>query len=179
MAEDAEVADAEEEAPKKKSKGMLFALIGALVLGGGAFFGVYSGMVPLPFGGEEKHADAGDGKGDHAGDGHGGDKKAGELKPTAFVPLDQIIIALGPDANARHLSLRVSIEVAPEAEASVTQVSPRIVDVLNTFLRAVDEREFEVPRSMLRLRAQMLRRVQLVTPEGAVRDVLIQEFLLN
>jgi hypothetical protein len=32
---------------------------------------------------------------------------------------------------------------------------------------------------MLRLRAQMLRRVQLVAPAGTVRDVLIQEFVLN
>jgi len=31
---------------------------------------------------------------------------------------------------------------------------------------------------MERLRAQMLRRVKLVTPEGAVRDLLIQEFVL-
>ena len=56
---------------------------------------------------------------------------------------------------------------------------PRINDVLNVYLRAVDERDFEVPRAMVRLRAQMLRRVQLVTPPGAVRDVLIQEFVLN
>jgi len=32
---------------------------------------------------------------------------------------------------------------------------------------------------MERLRAQMLRRVQLVAPPQSVRDVLIQDFVLN
>ena len=67
--------------------------------------------------------------------------------------------------------MRLSIEVAPESLNDVTTMTPRILDVLNTFLRAVDERDFELPRGMLRLRAQMLRRVQLVTPQGVVRDV--------
>jgi flagellar FliL protein len=174
MAEEAETADAEEEPPKKKSKGMLFGLIGALLLGGGAFYGVYSGMIPLPFG-EEKAAETAD-----AGYGEDeGDKEVGELEPTAFVPLEEMIISLGPDAAARHLKVRISLEVAPEAQDSVTQITPRIIDVLNTFLRAVDEREFELPRAMIRMRAQMLRRVKLVTPENAVRDVLIQEFVLS
>lgn len=179
MADNAGVADAKEEVPKKKSKGMLFGLIGAVLLGGGAFYGVYSGLIPLPFGGEAETAE-------HKSEGYGENQhteqsgyRPDDMKPTAFVPLEQIIISLGPDAKARHLSVRISVEVVPEAEASVTALTPRIMDVLNTFLRAVDERDFEIPRSMVRLRAQMLRRVQLVTPEGSVRDVLIQEFLLN
>jgi flagellar FliL protein len=32
---------------------------------------------------------------------------------------------------------------------------------------------------MARLRAQMLRRIQVVTGEGRVRDLLITEFVLN
>ena len=90
-----------------------------------------------------------------------------------------MVISLGPAATARHLKVRVSIEVDPESTEAVTALTPRIVDVLNTFLRAVDERDFEVPRAMTRIQAQMLRRVQLVTPHGAVHDVLIQEFVLN
>ena len=76
-------------------------------------------------------------------------------------------------------TLLAHIQVEPGREADVTGVTPRIVDVLNTYLRAVDERDLEIPRSMLRLRAQMLRRVRLVSPPGAVRDVLIQQFVLN
>ena len=170
-----------EEPPKKKSKALLFGLIGAVLLGGGTFFGVFSGMIPLPFGAPpaEESAPKDDG---HAlegeSEGEVGTEHA-DMKPAAFVPLQAMVISLGPEARSKHLKLVVSVEVKPEAEAEVTAVKPRILDVLNTFLRAVDERDFESPRAMLRLRAQMLRRVQLVTPQNSVRDLLIQEFVLN
>ena len=93
--------------------------------------------------------------------------------------LRELIISLGPNSQAKHLKLVMTIEVTNEAEEQVAALAPRIRDVLNTFLRAVDERDFEVPRAMARLRGQMLRRVQLVTPPGAVRDLLIQDFVLN
>ena len=43
---------------------------------------------------------------------------------------------------------------------------PRVVDVLNTFLRAVEPRDLEQPSALAPLRAQMLRRIQVVTGEG-------------
>ena len=172
----------EEEKPAKKSKALLFGLVGAVLLGGGAFYGVYSGMIPLPFGGDggqEMHAGA--------KDGHGGDAKNGkedefhDAPPSAaaFVPMDEMVISLSPTAGSKHLKVAVSIEVEPGTEVDVQNVAPRIADVLNTYLRAVDEAELQDPRSMMRMRAQMLRRVRLVAPEGAVRDVLIQQFVLN
>ena len=40
-------------------------------------------------------------------------------------------------------------------------------------------RDIEDPAALARLRAQMLRRIQVVTGEGQVRDLLITEFVLN
>ncbi len=180
---DAPEADTEaEETPKKGGKGLLFGLIGAVVLGGVTFFGVFSGMIPVPsaiagmFGAAPEEGDeyAKDDKGD---EGEKKDYSTAEI-PT-FIPVEPIIISLGPQSRSTHLKLRVDIEVDPAAKAQVESVTPRVTDVLNTYLRAVDERDFEQPRAMMRLRAQMLRRVQLVAPEGSVRDLLIQEFVLN
>ena len=56
---------------------------------------------------------------------------------------------------------------------------PRVLDVLNTYLRAVDVRDLEQPSAIPRLRAQMLRRIQVVTGPDRVRDLLITEFILN
>ena len=180
MSDEAEAVETDEEPPKKKSKALLFGLIGAVLLGGGAFYGVFSGMIPLPFGGDDKAEAVAHGRfGDGVQDEDSGGARAALPVAAAFVPLDEIVISLGPDANSKHLKVSLSIEVEPGSEADVEALSPRIVDVINTFLRAVDERQFEIPRAMLRLRAQMLRRVQLVAPQGAVRDVLIQEFVLN
>lgn len=169
MSDEADTGDAP---PKKKSKALLFGLVGAVVLGGGAFFAVYSGLVPLG-GAPEEMAEGGGEAGYEMAPGYAA------MEMPVYVPLDPLIIPLSPEARSRHLRVSLHLEVRAEAEDAVMGVTPRVVDVLNTFLRAVDEREFENPRAMSRLRAQMLRRVQLVAPEGAVRDVLIQEFLLN
>ena len=89
------------------------------------------------------------------------------------------MISLPPGASARHLRFTGQLEVEPEHAAEVAQLMPRILDVLNTYLRAVEVRDLEQPASIARLRAQMLRRVQVVTGEGRVRDLLITEFVLN
>lgn len=155
------------EAAGGKRRGMFLALVLAgLVAGGGAgFYAVNSGLVAAPAMLSTHRAEA-----------HGA---SDSWTAPSFVPLDPLTVSLGPDARARHLRVAVQLEVAPGSERAVAEVAPRVVDVLNTFLRAVDEREFEMPRAMARLRAQMLRRVQLVAPPGAVHDVLIQEFVLS
>jgi len=43
----------------------------------------------------------------------------------------------------------------------------------------VETKDLEDPLALVRLRAQMLRRVQMVTGEGRVRDLLITEFVIN
>jgi flagellar FliL protein len=97
----------------------------------------------------------------------------------AFVPIDPIIVSLGAMGPNRHLSFRAQLDVAPDKLAEVTGLMPRIVDVLNSYLRAVDVREFNTPHGLIRLRAQMLRRVQLIVGEGKVNDLLVMEFVLN
>lgn len=164
-------------APKKARRWVMIALPLALLLGGGSFYAVYSGLVALPLGPDpaETAADGDDGA------------DAPALEPargapparTAFVAVEPLVISLGPAAQARHLKLSVQVETSPEERASVAEVTPRIADVLNTFLRAVDESVLTEPHAMIRLRAQMLRRVRLVSPPGAVRDLLIEEFVLN
>ncbi|GMG83647.1 flagellar basal body-associated FliL family protein [Paralimibaculum aggregatum] len=169
--------EAAPERPRKGGKTLLIALPVAVLLGGGAFYGVYAGLVPLPFGQPPPEGPAA-----AAGEAAGPDPIEAELVAgalPAFVPLEPMVISLAPEAAARHLKLSVQIEADPALADAVSQLRPRIADVLNTFMRAVEPAMLERPRSMARLRAQMLRRVQLVAPPGAVRDVLIQEFVLN
>ena len=67
----------------------------------------------------------------------------------------------------------------PAYADEVMTLSPRVLDVLNSYLRVVEIDELSEPTSLLRLRAQMLRRVQIVTGEGRVRDLLITQFVVN
>jgi len=155
-----------EEAPKKKSKKpLLIGLVLALVLGGGGFYAVYAGMI---LGHAEQTAS------------HAEDAPVLQALPAvAFVPIQPLVINLGEDGANRHLRFQAQLEVNKIAEADVTALLPRVVDVLNGYLRAVNMSDIESAAALVKLRAQMLRRVQVVTGEGRVRDLLIMEFVLN
>lgn len=160
--------DVATEAPKKGSKlPLLIGLVLALAGGGGGFFAASSGL--LPFGKAEAAT---------AEESVKPEAVSPELLPQ-FVALDPMVISLPPGARRAHLRFAAQLEVAPEALETVTAIQPRIVDVLNGYLRAVDLADLEDPAALMRLRAQMLRRVQIVAGEGKVKDLLIMEFVLS
>ena len=145
--------------PKKSKLPLLLGLVGAIALGGGAFYATFSGLVM----GESAHAEV----------------AVDALPSMIFVAIDPIVISLGPTASARHLRFASQLEVAGTDDKDVRLLLPRIVDVLNGYLRAVELTQLEDPAALIRLKAQMLRRIQIVTGEGRVRDLLITEFVLN
>lgn len=149
----------------KKSKiplvlGLIFALVG----GGGAFYAIYSGMLFSESQGHEKAEEK---------------ETVVPFLDVAFVPVDPIIVSLGPTASSRHLRFRSQLEVDPKYESDVNKLMPRIVDVLNNYLRALQARDIEQPAALILLRAQMLRRIQIVVGPGRVNDLLVMEFVLN
>lgn len=167
-----------EDAPKKKGKlGLIAGLVLAVLLGGGAFQAVRSGMIdPMAMLGG---GDAKGGAAAHGGGGHGEGGGATVAGNVAFVPMEPIMISLPPGRSAKLLRFTGQLEVEPAHAADVAALMPRVLDVLNTYLRAVEVRDLEEPAAMARLRAQMLRRVQVVTGDGLVRDLLVTEFVLN
>lgn len=168
----------QDAAPKKKGKlGLIVGLVLAVALGGGAFQAVRTGMfdpMALLAGG----GDHGGAAGGHADAGHGGGAPA-VVGNVAFVAMEPIMISLPPGRSSKLLRFSGQLEVAPEHAAEVTALMPRVLDVLNTYLRAVEVADLEQPAALARLRAQMLRRVQVVTGEGLVRDLLVTEFVLS
>lgn len=156
-------ADQSDPEPKSGKRIWLLAALGALVLGAGAFSVLYFGLLfsePEP----TKHED--------------------EIsKPMGldidFVPLDSLVVSLGPGASASHLVVTMQLEVAKNYVSEVEFLKPRIADVLNSYLRALKPEDIEQTGSLMRLRAQMLRRLQIVVGDGRIRDLLITEFVLN
>jgi len=152
------------EAPKKGSKlPLILGLVLAIVGGGAGFYVMYSGMLG---GGESKEVV----KPEAALD---------ALPDISFVALDPIIVSTAASQGTRHLRFRAQLEVPSAYQDEVTSITPRVIDVLNSYLRAIEFKDFEDPTALVRLRSQMLRRVQVVTGEGRVRDLLIMEFVLN
>ena len=93
------VGETVEDPPKKGKKGLLFGLIGAVLLGAGGFYATYSGLI-LGGGAAEHEAEAPESS--HSGEGAAGDS-------AVFVTLPSLTISLGRFANSRHLRFSAAI----------------------------------------------------------------------
>jgi len=166
MADKAQTQTEETEGAAPKKGGKLFLIIGLVLLlagGGGGFYAVYSGLILS-----------------HAPDVPETTQEPADDGPdVAFVPLDPLVVTLGQNGRNSYLRFSAELEVDRQYETEVAHLRPRVLDVLNGYLRAVQAQDLEAPAALARLRSQMLHRVQIVTGEGRVRDLLVTEFVLN
>lgn len=166
MADTDETPETTEKKPKPSRLPLILGLVLAGLGGAGGFFAVRAGLVP-PVGGQAHVAAAAPAP--HVVDfGH-----------LVFVPVEPLVVSYAEAGRSRHLRFRAELEV-PSAEAGeVARVMPRVLDVLNTYLRALRLTDLEESSALMRLRGQMLRRVQAVVGEGRVNDLLVMEFVLD
>lgn len=161
-------ADPEEE-PKKASKmPLILGVVLALAGGGGGFMAVQMGLI----GGSAADEESEEAMEEEIAD-------IPELSPGTFVPLDTIVVNLPNRSGYQVLRFSAQLEVSGEYAAEIEAIKPRLVDVLNSYLRAVDVVDLGDPTALVRLRSQMLRRLQVIAGEGRVQDLLIMEFVLN
>lgn len=156
----------EEEVKKPSKLPLILGVVLALAGGGGGFFATYSGMI---LGSGEEDAD------------HASEPKIAleAVDDISFIPVDPMVVSLGGIASDQHLRFRAQLEVPLAYKADVELLMPRIVDVLNNYLRALQLTDLQDNSALLRLRSQMLRRVQVVAGQERISDLLIMEFLLN
>jgi flagellar FliL protein len=169
------MADEEETEEPKKKKGLLIPLLIGVVLavvgGGGGFWAVSQG--PLSGSAGEETSEGTSGENDEEDSGYGA------VAEVAFFELETLIVSLGAQESGQNLIFTAALEVDPTYLEEVTQLSPRVLDVLNSYLRVISVSELSDPTSLARMRAQMLRRIQVVTGPGRVRDLLVTQFLVN
>ncbi|MCR9146838.1 MAG: flagellar basal body-associated FliL family protein [Rhodobacteraceae bacterium] len=162
----AKTENGETPSPAKKSRlPFVIGLILAIAGGGGGFYAVYTGLIlgePADFEVESKE-DA---------------PQVKAMPDVRFVPVEPLVINVD-EATGTHLRFRAQLEVRTPYQAEVENLLPRVVDVLNSYLRAVDVADLRDNTALVRLRAQMLRRIQIVTGRDRVNDLLIMEFVLN
>jgi flagellar protein FliL len=188
-----ESAEAKEAAPPKKSLvgsilGMLNPLailklpmmqklivLGGLlvVLGGGGGAYYFLGGAPAEGHGEAAAAD-------HGGGGHGA---SSELPPehAAFFDVPDIVVNIqSTDSTPAYLKLSVSLELdGPEGRAAIEPVMPRVVDQFQTYLRELRVDDVRGSMGVMRLKEELLRRVNLAAAPTPVRDVLLKEMIVQ
>lgn len=154
--------EAPADKPKRSLKRLIFMAVIVLVLAGGGFALSYLGVIQGLIGGGESSADS-----------HG----SAEDHPS-FVPIETITIVL-PGTPPRQFRMTAQIEVAPGQAAAVQAMMPRVQNILQGFLRAVEPDALADRAAWFDLRLQMLYRVRMVLGEAMVRDLLITDFIVN
>ena len=193
---DAPAPEGEEgDAPKKKKLPLLFIIIPAalVVLGGGggaAFFLLQPKPAAAEDGGHGAEKKGGHGKADEKKGGHGGaeaptDPSLGVIAEgpdgvTFFTLPDMTVNIQSPDGRPTYLKLKLTLETKDLAVAEQLQAEmPRMQDMFQGFLRELRPEDLAGSAGSFQLRAEILRRVNLIAAPGKVDAVLIEEMLVN
>jgi flagellar FliL protein len=171
-AKDGEDAGAEGagEAPKglKKllSKKMLMIIVPALVLvlgggGAGAYF-FFAG-------------------GDHSKQGAQAEEAPITPPKVAFSDMQDILVNIqSSDGTPAYLKLSVSLELDDEEhKAAIQPLMPRITDQFQAYLRELRLDDLKGSAGVLRLKEELLRRVNVAAAPYHVRDVLLKEMIVQ
>ncbi len=195
----AEAGGEAEGAPAKKKLPLLFIIIPAALVvlggGGGAAFFLMQPKAEAAESGDghgkaEKKGGAAEKKG---GGGHGAASGSdGEANPalgvisegpdgvTFYTLPDMVVNIQAPGGRPTFLKLKLTLEMKDAALAEHLQAEmPRMQDLFQTFLRELTPEDLAGSAGSFQLKAEILRRVNLIAAPGKVDAVLIEEMLVN
>ena len=98
-----------------------------------------------------------------------------------FYTLPDIVVNMqAADGRSTFLKLKLTFELPDEETAeNLTPNLPRLQDMFQTFLRELRPEDLNGSQGSYQLRAELLRRVNLVAAPSKVNAVLIEEMLIN
>jgi flagellar FliL protein len=150
--------------PKGKSKLLLIVIAAVVLLGGGAG-GYFFFLAPKKD--KAEHAEV-------------------EKKVTAFLVIKDMMIGMSPDnaqatiGGAHVMKLHVALEIADVKELPAIQaLQPRIEDVFHVYLREMRPVDLQGSAAILRLKDELMRRVNLAVYPKKVDAILIKELLVQ
>ena len=102
-------------------------------------------------------------------------------KKTYFVDLDEMIVNLNTTERRQSLlKLKVSLEVAEQKDVAVVQeLTPRVVDNFQTYLRELRLDDLRGSAGMYRLREELLTRINIAVEPAKVKAVLFKEMIVQ
>jgi flagellar FliL protein len=190
-----------EGAPAKKKLPLLFIVIPAalVVLGGGgaaAFVMMQpkstaedgAGAAAGGHGAEKKdsHGKKSEKKGGgHGGGGEAADPSLGVISAgpdgvTFYTMPDMVMNIQADSGRPTYLKLKLTLEMQDaELAAQLQEEMPRMKDMFQSFLRELRPEDLAGSAGSFQLRAEILRRVNLIAAPGKVDAVLIEEMLVQ
>jgi len=160
-----EGAEGAEEEPKKKGKGMLFAIIGAVLLlaGGGGFFAYTKFLKPAPEPVDEL-----------------AQKKAQEEAIGVMLDLAPFVVNLSDPKGKRYLKVRITLELdSDEVMERAEKLKPKIRDMVIMMLTSLTFEEVMTPEGKIRVRDELFERFNLILRPDRVKNIYFTEFVVQ
>ncbi len=157
----------EEGGGKKKMSGkviVLFIALPALVVIGGIVGGLFA--FGILGGGDQEGADM---------------AMVEEAEPPVFYDMPEFLVNITTDSGpTRYLKMRVSLEVpSTEILSEIELLMPRVVDGFQVYLRELRPEDLEGSAAIVRMKEELLRRLNLAVEPHEVRDVLFKEVIVQ
>ena len=160
-----------EEASSSGGKKKLLIIVGAVVLLliGAAAAVFFSGILDSEETEESAEKEAKEGA------------EAEMAKKTYFIDLDEMIVNLNTTERRQSLlKIKVSLEVAEQKDVAVVQeLTPRVVDNFQTYLRELRLDDLRGSAGMYRLREELLTRINIAVEPAKVKAVLFKEMIVQ
>lgn len=99
----------------------------------------------------------------------------------AFFDLPEILVNLNTSGKKEaYLKVRISLELEnSETAAALEPLMPRVIDNFQVFLREMRPEDISGSAGMIRLKEELMRRINLSVQPVTVRDVLFKEILVQ
>ena len=93
---------------------------------------------------------------------------------------DMVVNIQSADGNPAYLKLAVALELTgPDEKAGIQPLMPRVVDQFQGYLRELRVDDLKGSAGVLRLKEELLRRINVATAPFAVKDVLLKEMIVQ
>lgn len=188
--EEAPAAEESDEVPAKKGKKKLIIIVAvvALLAIGGAVFALMGGKKTegKHEAATEEHADDGHGKEAKKDDGHGGGHGEESAAPAvanapAYYELPEFLVNLNSGTGrVSFLKMSVTLELKDKSLVPLMDANkPRIQDTFVTYLRELKPSDIQGSAGIFRLRDELMGRLNGTIEEGAVKDILFKEIIVQ
>lgn len=152
--------------PIKKSKTILFIILGAaiLLLGVGGYFAYTKFLAPKPPPVEHAPVNPADAP-----------ESVGEI-----VTLDPFVVNLADPKGNRYLKMKISLELdTKEAADRAQKGTPKLRDIVIMMLTSLSFEEVMTPEGKLRIRDELLERFNRVTRPDKIKNIYFSEFVVQ
>lgn len=159
---------AKEQVPEKKSKMLLFIILGVgiLVLGGGGFFAYKTFLAPKPAAEEAA--------------GHEKTKKESSSVIGEMLVMEPFVVNLADPKGKRYLKVKIELELEnKEAVDKATKASPKLRDMVIMMLTSLDFEEVMTPEGKIRVRDELMERFNEIMRPDHIKNIYFTEFVVQ